>query len=163
MEGVWGVALRSGQSDTLADVKVLRIFGGNCNNMSIGVHPDIITAAALWWSDRLRTRAKQDNGDPGLVLAVALLLAEERPSADQVDKFEQALLELLKATPGVEVLSCDYGPEGLLAEAARHAGIAHHCPPFPMKTVMWISGRDVRVKYGYGTPVQTIYKLQATS
>ena len=114
--------------------------------MSIGVHPDIITAAALWWSDRLRSRAKQDNGDPGLGLAMALLLAEERPTADQVDKFEQALLELLRAAPDARVLSCDYGPEGLLAEAARHAGIVRRCPPFPMKTVMWISGRDVRVK-----------------
>lgn len=134
-----------------------------------------IEVAAKWWADQFRHGTKQDNGD-GMTTILATVIGSRIETASKADAFEAALKELLPDhllrcwTPedpscgsSLRCLSCDYGPCQLLQEAAHRAGIDPFCPPFPMKTVMWINPDSVRVKHGYGAPDQVLWtKLEAT-
>lgn len=89
---------------------------------------------------------------------LASLTAEDQ-DATKVDHFERLLIESLEANPR-DIISTDYEPDGLLAEVARAAGIRADCPPFPMKTVMWIKAYNVTVKYGYAQPIDEVWHSQ---
>ena len=135
--------------------------------------------AAKWWADRLRKPARQDNGTHGMdaMLITAVSLFSKQPDMDQVSTFERKLDDLVeqamiadlarRAAVSAELvegmcvtLATDYGTEGLLYDAAKHAGIKGTCPPFPMKTVMWVYVHKVQVRYGYGRNVETLWSAE---
>lgn len=114
--------------------------------------------AALWWSDRLRKGAKQDNGDKTFTGAMVSAMATMKGNGakdEEVDRFEVALLKILEEKD-VDIISTDYHPCPILQEAANEAGIPASCGPFPMKTIMWIQGGKVEVKYGYGAKIERL-------
>jgi hypothetical protein len=124
-----------------------------------------IEVAAKWWSDQLRTRTKQDNGDNGMAAMLMLMVSLQEPShADKAGVFEAHLIELLDVRLKDQtscILSTDYAPGGLLNSAAMKAGVPAHCPPFPMKTVMWIEADKVSVKHGYGAKEKVLWGAPA--
>lgn len=121
-----------------------------------------IEIAVKWWGEQLRTRTKQDNGD--LMTSVFMsALSGDGEDLTKVELFENKLRELLPKRllkcwhvdepmrgSAIRCLECDYGPDHVLREAAQFAGILPDCPPFPMKTVMWINPDSVSVSHGYG-------------
>ena len=120
-----------------------------------------VVVAAKWWADQLRTRTKQDNGEV-MASMLATLASQRREDPLRVDVFERELLMRLdrdtnEHLDGCVTLSCDYGAEGLLRDAAKAAGIVPMCPPFPMKTTMWVRSDSVTVRHGYGAEVQMLW------
>jgi hypothetical protein len=127
-----------------------------------------IEVAARWWADRLRHGAKQDNGDTLAGIFAALSRVDVDP--EQVDLFERVLKSVLlvhlvrtwkpdepQFGSAIRAIGCDYGPDNVLSEAAKAADIPTSCPPFPMKTMMWIDPDSVRVEYGYGARPVTLW------
>ncbi len=130
-----------------------------------------IAIAAKWWADQLRITTKQDNGD-ALCNALVGLIPRDPPDPLKVNAFERELADRL---PGylargwdvdnpmrgsaLRTLGCDYGPGELLAEAAEASGIKPMCPPFPMKTVMWIDPDGVKVGHGYRAEPEILWTL----
>lgn len=121
-------------------------------------------AAAHWWADQLRHVTRQDNGDRSSQGAFVYMMAAmvKLPAPDAVGKFEAALLASLNDNPQ-RILACDYGAEGALGDAAISVGIRPTCGPFPMKTVMWIDKDTVKVRHGYGRPVEQVYPAPTTN
>ena len=131
-----------------------------------------IEAAVKWWTDTLRNGAKQDNGDPMCNMMALFCASTMKPLTDtQLDAFSKELTEQLRTQlsktwdpsrptfgSALNTLDCDYGPNAMLSAAAIKAGIATCCPPFPMKTCMWIMPGTVEVRYGYRADTETVYQ-----
>lgn len=130
-----------------------------------------IEAAVKWWGKQLREGTRQDNGDAMQSVLATMVASQMRVTPEQVDVFEKTLATLLPKYLGriwdplkpnfgsaCRVLDCDYGAHLLLVAAALLAGIEPTCPPFPMKTVMWINPGNVQVRHGYRAPEETIWK-----
>ena len=129
-------------------------------------HPaeEQIQVAADWWAGELAIITSQGNGDP-MCSAYATVVAFElpRPSPEQVAAFRTSLVNQLREHIDrkswkndnpywgsyMRTVGCDYGPDGSLRQAAEAAGIKPCCPPFPLKTVMWINPDKVSVSHGY--------------
>lgn len=123
-------------------------------------------AAAAWWRKAVE-RPKFDNGDSsaqgGLAAGLATLNSRKRaPTPEQLDTFEARLAWVLEHDFTDWILSVDYGPDPTLAETAVVAGIADD--RFPWKTTMWVDRErgTLRVRHGYGAPIETIYPPQET-
>ncbi len=130
-----------------------------------------IDTAVRWWGNQLRTIAPQNNGDAeqsGIATVFAFELGKQDET--RVIAFEDSLKILLVKhlsktwepdEPGrgsyLRVIACDYAPSSVLREAAIAGGIKPHCPPFPMKTVMWINPDEVSVSCGYGASPEQIW------
>lgn len=123
---------------------------------------EVIFTAVQWWSDKLASRARHDNGDNSRTSLVACLFADmcsEPITKDQLVIFERVLTERLRSTyenhieqvgMPYTIIGCDYGPCDALYSAAEEAGI--NANNFPFKTWMHI-GRDyVEVSAGYAQP-----------
>ena len=123
---------------------------------------DQIAVAAKWWADQFRNGTKQDNGDVMTTMFATLCAGAFSVTPEHADAFESALIEALPEHLGktwkaddprfgssTRALMTDYGADMVLSAAAKSAGIQSGCPPFPMKTVMWIDPDKVRVRHGY--------------
>ena len=138
--------------------------------------------AAAWWRTTIAAPgylSKFDNGDRSEAGELAQVLASfgalksPQPAVEAFDRFELLLTEavlarlLLDPSPRRPeytgparycVLSVDYGPEGLLAQAAQQADVAG----FPWKTTMWVNWDAdpakcyLEVRAGYGRPTQRL-------
>ena len=112
-------------------------------------------ATAKWWRERL-TRLHHDNGDNSQSSQIAVALADmlaamNTPSVEQLDKFEEALTEMLSKENAVQVsLDCDYAPCGILSEAAAIARVDTSI--FPWKVNTHTTDKVLSVKDGYGQP-----------
>lgn len=118
--------------------------------------------AARWWAERIVGNTRHDNGDTNLSSAFAMWMADagqETPSRAQIETFEAALIrgiEELARCMGDVPLFCDYGPGGILHNAAEESGINEL--NFPFKTGMFVSPDQVRVSAGYAQPYETIWE-----
>lgn len=123
-----------------------------------------LSVAVEWWADRLRGLAKQDNGDPMTGALMTLLSGRmKQPTDEQIETFKKALTEAMQPRlekPYLRSIYNDYGPDPALREAAEKAGIKADCPPFPIKTCVWIHPGRVSVRYGYGAPEQVLWEAQ---
>ncbi len=137
-----------------------------------------IGEAVEWWADQLRRTPKLDNGDQspmgGTTWALAMLNATSVPlvTEEQITKFKESLHARM-------ILHCqdswnpeqpdwdsygrsigvDYGPDRILSDACRDAGIKDADQRFPWKTVMWTNPGRVTVACGYGAEPVTIYPV----
>lgn len=119
-------------------------------------------AAAHWWAERADGTAHHDNRGGDLASVFAGILADtmnEPPKVGALERFEEILAEKIMTTKyrmEWESIWVDYGPDMILAEAAKEAGIS--CNNFPWKTGMHIDPDKgtitVRVSLG---PWETIY------
>lgn len=117
--------------------------------------------AAEWWAKEISGYTRHDNGDSSLSSSFAMLLADigqEAPNEEQVETFKAAVIKGIEEYPhqdlvGVD-LCCDYGPGGILHDAAEEAGINEL--NFPFKTNMFVAKDRVRVSAGYAQPYETI-------
>jgi len=113
--------------------------------------------AARWWANHLRCTAELDNGDRSFtgfqteILATMLQEAEtKKGSPDDADKFEEALAKVLAGKNDQWLaIHVDYGPDILLSEAAKNAGVNLGMTRLPWKTCMWIEGEAITVSLGY--------------
>jgi hypothetical protein len=118
--------------------------------------PATIDKAVELWKDMLR-RPKFDNGDPSRAGGLATIMAAMIPTNTDDARLEafgvslKRKLEIPSRNGYYEsILGVDYGPDAILAGAAREAGL--DCQ-FPWKTVMWIEDGHVSVRNGYGAPI----------
>lgn len=131
---------------------------------------EAVAAAARWWAERLTaptfdnlgpTRGRDPHetriNDFSSIMASNLAHLKGAPSSDVLTKFERELISVIEKAdyfPGS--LYCDYGPDMLLAEAARKAGIP--VSRFPWKSGTWFDREDrVWAATGYGAPRRQIY------
>lgn len=128
-----------------------------------------IKTAVKWWSDKLRSRARHDNGDTSVSSLFACALADQlsKPITDeQLEVFEAELTKILE----VEIdnhwyilLMVDYDPCKMLYDAAKAAGISEH--NFPYKTNVHIENKGgngyytVKVSDGYAQPYVELYPV----
>ena len=123
---------------------------------------EVIITAVQWWSDKLRGRLRHDNGDDSRSSILACMFADMAASPvneEQLRIFEKCLAARLETrydqyikgqTYGSYTLHCDYGPDVVLWESAKEAGIPN--VNFPFKTGMRIRKDHVEVSDGYGKP-----------
>lgn len=128
-----------------------------------------IEVAVEWWAEDVAKYASRDNGDVSLASAFITALEAPRreqavPSAEQVEKFKDALRQSLKEwMDGADYrrsyisLGVDYGPDSILSEAAEKAGIDRN--RFSWKTNMWIYPGQVKAARGYGQDNKVIFPL----
>jgi hypothetical protein len=132
-----------------------------------------LAVAAAWWANEIRTLSKQDIGANELTMFYTLLqpskAAREGITEEQLTVFrdtlhEAAAVAFLKSwypnepKRGLRVLSVDYHPEGPLETALDAAGIDEDF--LPKKTLMWVDPGLVRVRRGYGAPIEEIYNAE---
>ncbi len=109
-----------------------------------------IEAAVNWWANAIRN-PKFDDGDDGSGGGMAMMmatLARKSPNEDEIEAFKVALAEELCSNENVAYLglSCDYGPDGTLADALQKAGMD---VSLPWKTNMNFRDGKVSVSHGY--------------
>lgn len=134
---------------------------------------DQIAKAVEWWMNALRkpefnAMTSEDRKNPvNQPMEMAELLAislRKDVSDDQVLAFGVELERILRealASPskminGEVVLAVDYGPNTLLCEALKAAGIQPRMDVLPWKTTMTVGPTKVAVKSGYGQPYNVI-------
>lgn len=126
-----------------------------------------IEVAVNWWANLLDQGARQDNGDAMTAVLMGMLSATIKPpKSEQIETFRAELTKGLRAAmekPHFRSLYNDYGVDPILAEAAKAAGIEANCPPFPVKTCMWINKERVTVRYGYGAPETVLWEAEKTA
>lgn len=119
-----------------------------------------IKTAVKWWSNKLRSRAKHDNGDTSVSSLFACALADQlsKPITDeQLEVFEAELTKILEVeldNHRFVMLGCDYHPCEMLSNAAKASSISEH--NFPYKTDSFVENRDgnyvIQVSDGYAQP-----------
>ena len=125
------------------------------------IHEAAVVAAA-WWAGKIGGNTRHGNGDTSLSSAFAMWMADagqETPSSEQINAFKTALIrgiEELALRMREVPLFCDYGPGGILHNAAEEAGINEL--NFPFKTGMFVSPDQVRVSDGYAQPWESIWE-----
>ena len=122
--------------------------------------------AAKWWADRLREGAKLDHGPRSLTDFVAVGLGRSIQEAaakgrteEQIQRFEDALYEELKVhelLPITYITGIDYHPVDIFLRAANKAGIKLSASCLPWKTHMYYINGVVKVRYGYGAPLEDV-------
>jgi len=129
-----------------------------------------INIAAKWWTDLLR-EGQQPHTDTGdSFLSFVFSATQDAPHFTEwaLAQFEANLVQVLReAFVQKKVIrgenfsifrgfGTDYQPGPLLLEAADRSQIdIRSC--LPGKTVMWIRPGSVRVKQGYGAPIDDLY------
>jgi len=123
---------------------------------------DVAKVAAKWWADRIREGSKQETGDAGLNMRMALFGSmSKKPEPSQIDLLQENLMNrLIQDHSGIVVLRVDYDPCEHLHLAATSAGIRVNNHTFPCKTTMWIENDKISVKFGYGARIEIIYPLE---
>ena len=121
-------------------------------------------AAAHWWAERADGTAHHNNRGGDLASVIAGMLADtmnEPPKVGALERFEAILAEKIMTAELPYMwrsIWVDYGPDGILAEAAKETGIS--CNNFPWKTGMAIKPENgtiiVRISMG---PWETIYNM----
>lgn len=117
--------------------------------------------AAEWWAKEISSYTRHDNGDSSLSSSLVMLLADirqEMPSEEQIETFKAAVIRSIEESlyePPVWLCS-DYGPSGILLNAANEARINRM--NFPFKTDMFVKPNIVRVSAGYAQPYETIWE-----
>lgn len=118
---------------------------------------EAIEKAVNWWAERLLENRPHSNGDDSFTSVTACLLADmgrQNITSDQADTFKKTLAKRMAeyAESGMFnhfSIMCDYGPCGMLIDAANEAGIS--AANFPFKTTMFVTEKDgIMVRNGYG-------------
>ena len=121
--------------------------------------------AAQWWTDQMfapqPSLAEQMGAEPdspmsspmGAIMGV-LAQAEQRVTdPNGGEAFKAALARRIETAleryPSLS-FGVDYGPDPILADAAREAGLSLGMTSLPWKTNMWVDAGRVRVSKGYG-------------
>ncbi|HUX02294.1 MAG TPA: hypothetical protein VMY35_15120, partial [Phycisphaerae bacterium] len=130
-----------------------------------------VRIAADWWTEQLRKGVPKDNGDPFTSSVANFLCPPISLSEIQLAGFRDQLI--LSIVDHLQSLSdtwkqdaprfgsylrgfgCDYHPDLVLRQAADLAEVPERA--FPWKTHMWIDPDGVRVKRGYGAPIETVW------
>jgi len=117
--------------------------------------PDNYEAAGRWWARQL-LNPKFDNGGKDktnlMSMQLSTLLASSKRAEiePRVRDFSKALSEILRKK-GTLMVSVDYHPDQILADAAKTAGIeVDDISTFPWKTEMIIYEESVLVSEGPG-------------
>lgn len=121
---------------------------------------EISNIAAKWWADAI-CDPKMDNGvyDMGNIIAnyLAKQLVQDIPSYKK-ESFKDSLSNIIYNQLNYKermMLSVDYNPCMTLYNVATVCDIPE--TNFPIKTVMWIDNNSVRLRYGYGADMETLY------
>lgn len=120
-------------------------------------------AAAHWWAERADGTAHHNNRGGDFASVFAGILADtmnEPPQYGALEKFEDILAEKIMTAELPYMwrsIWVDYGPDQILAEAAKEAGI--NCANFPWKTGMAIDPekKKILVRLSMG-PWETIWE-----
>ena len=139
----------------------------------MGAFDDVAIGAANWWAERIGAPT-HDIGDDGMAgfmtMALGAMLADQHePTAEQSASFVQVLAAKIAAEmqrqaeqwPDHEqrlVLGCDYGPDRLLAEAAKEAGVS--VQRFPYKTNSYVYVDHVVGSIGYRGPNRIVWRRE---
>jgi hypothetical protein len=84
-----------------------------------------------------------------------MTLSKPKVTDEQIEKFKMCLTAAIN-TDNPHCLSVDYGPDMILGRCLQFAGISADMGTLPIKTVMWIDGETVQVRYGYGAETETL-------
>lgn len=130
----------------------------------------VAAIAAKWWRNKITDTANLSNhsngesGDLGFMTALlgSMLAMDHTPSTEEADTLEEylSIIIMSKLTASTPVyLSCDYGPDEILSEAAEASGV--NPSVFPFKRRMRISlDSGVEVCDGYGQPYVKLQGLE---
>ena len=125
--------------------------GGQRDGMILA--KEAIEKAVNWWAEKILEDRPHSNGDDSFTSITACLLADmgrQNITPDQADMFKKALAKRMAeyAESGMFnhfSIMCDYGPCGMLIDAANEAGIS--AANFPFKTTMFVTEK----RWHYGT------------
>ncbi len=129
----------------------------------------LVRTASGWWLKKVCNRQPHSNGDDSKPSVIGCMMADfmSKPvSVEQALAFSDALDEeiwnMMETGGQTQFLSCDYGPDIHLANAAEKAGI--NVLNFPFKTNMRIDFEAMKifVSDGYGM-TYTELKVEAES
>ena len=141
----------------------------------------LLDAAADWWAEQISghklnwDNGAQNEGDSEerrignmmwMLGNINANSAREGVTPEKLQIFKESMITQIKEkyekSPKLFeeyslTLSVDYGPDELLYESAKAAGINSNV--FPCKTVMWIDSKKVSAKCGYGADQKIVAKL----
>jgi hypothetical protein len=128
-----------------------------CKTLECGLTEEQVSKAVEFWKEQLRSGI-WDNGDSSATGFMTTMMARDlqessRPQEDVLEKFGVALDRLIREGEIWSLrygLSVDYEPGGVLADAAKEAGI--ETSAFPCKTRMYFRDGKVEASCGYGAP-----------
>jgi hypothetical protein len=131
-------------------------------------------AAADWWAQQLAAPADHEIGSPTqTAFANAATTIGRNPKApEQIEAFRAAAADAIEGHVSqyewrpdeplfgsyMRTITCDYGPDPLLADAAERAGFKLSTLDLPMKTVMWVNPGKVSVAVGHGGGQQVVWQ-----
>lgn len=122
--------------------------------------------AAEWWLEKIKDipSSKYNNGtlaQGGTPLAGILMAQLSGSDTTVTDDKEKAFVKILTELISERLnhtktmyLESDYGPDDILARACNESGVP--ISKIPWKTIMYICGDTISVKYGYGAPWEDI-------
>jgi len=137
------------------------------------------SAAAGWWAQQLAAPAtRHETGDPDInfVLTMSQAMYPRVFTTEQRDRFRTALEHRIEeflardvargcwnpAQPqfgsAMRTVGVEYGPDQVLAEAAKAAGIELRTWDLPVKTVMWVNPGRVTVACGHQAELVTVWE-----
>lgn len=126
-------------------------------------YPEYIVAAVDWWTDAILSPSF-DNGEEIDPFFMTMLSNTSHGSYSEEEikifrnNLAKSIAEELKTSYNC-ILSVDYHPCEILAEAAAKIGITG-MSDFPWKTSMIISYSSVQVKQGHGAEFKTIWPYE---
>ena len=126
-----------------------------------------IEKATNWWADAmvnprfdgLSNEERRDPQNDSYQLAeVMATVSHKNPTNEQLGVFKASLREQLKSDEyAIRGLHVDYGPDSMLCDAAKAAGIDITMSLFPWKTNMYFrDDGSVTVSAGYRAPVECL-------
>lgn len=129
-------------------------------------------AAANWWAEAIGEPPRFDNGDRSTngqiisMLATMAAAGQPEPTDGQREGFAallataiQAQLDRFPERDWAVTVGVDYGPDLILADAAKAAGVP--TSRFPWKTMMWVYSDHVTVSAGYAAPTRLVWASEA--
>lgn len=136
------------------------------------ISDEAIAAAAAWWVKVLENPkfdalgGERDRSMEFAQILMSVGAAKNRPDPDALALFRHTLAAGIREYVGTQRERCyigvDYGPDSILSEAARHAGLPDTGFTFPIKTSMWLAPDSVTVRYGYGAEIRTVWESKAS-
>ena len=137
-----------------------------------------VEAAVAWWVEQLSGKPVQhDAGDPLINAGIDLFGRDPFPESPlRIAKFKKYLTMACMMDfsdswkpdqpawgSANRTLGCDYGPGPLLRLALDLAGIDQGNLRLPIKTIMWVSPNEVKVRCGYRGREEVIWPEEGSS
>ena len=111
-----------------------------------------------WWGNLLNPIQYPDNGTPPDIMKTLMNKVDYGITTEDILNFKATLTQELKKLNQEQLtIYNDYDLDDLLYKVASSTGLPTSCPPFPIKTGMWITSKTISVRLGYSGKTELLW------